>query len=164
MANVLKREKQERVISCLLEGSSVRSTERMTGVHHDTIIRLMLQVRRGCEALMNAGMRNLACKCVQLDEIWGFVGKKQRHVAAGDDPSEVGDFWTFVVIDADTKLVPTYRIGKRNRETVQASVADLAVRPSGRVQNFSRQAQGVHRRGGLRVRNGRGLRADPKVV
>ncbi len=134
MANHLKRDKQERVISCLVEGSSIRSTERMTGVHRDTIIRLMQRVGIGCEALMDDEMRNLDCKRIQLDELWGYVGKKQRHITRRDDPRQMGDFWTFVAIDADSRLVPCYRVGKRDWETAYDFVADLALRLRNRVQ------------------------------
>jgi len=59
-------------------------------------------------------MRNLKCKKVQVDEIWCYVGKKQRHLKETDDINKCGDFWTWVAIDADSKLVPTYRVGKRD--------------------------------------------------
>ena len=117
MPNVLKKEKQQAVVGALVEGSSIRSTERMTGVHRDTIMRLMLRVGDGCEALMDSELRNLGCRRIQVDELWGFVQKKQRHVRANEDPNRVGDFWTFVAIDADSKLVPTFRLGKRDRRT-----------------------------------------------
>ena len=128
MANVLKREKQERVISALVEGSSIRSTERMTGVHRDTILRLMQRVGGGCDTLMDQEMRDLGCQRIQLDEIWGFVGKKQRHVRDDDDPYEVGDVWTWVALDPDSKLVPTFWVGKRDAETARVFIDDLAPR------------------------------------
>jgi hypothetical protein len=128
MANHLKPQKQERVIGCLIEGSSIRSTERMTGVHRDTVMRLLQRVGHGCEMLMDAEMRNLNCRRIQLDEIWGYVAKKQRHVADGDDPRKVGDFWTFVAIDADSRLIPCYRVGKRDGPTAHAFVSGLASR------------------------------------
>ena len=86
MANVLKREKQERVIAALVEGSSVRSTERMTGVHRDTIIRLMKRVGAGCEVLMDRELRDLDCQRVQVDEIWGYVGKEATAGPARGQP------------------------------------------------------------------------------
>ena len=111
--NTLKPAKQETVIRALVEGCSIRSTERMTGVHRDTIIRLVGRVGAGCEALMHQTMRNLPCDKIQMDEIWGYVGKKQRHLTEQDDPTQVGDKWVFVAIDADSKLVPSYRVGQR---------------------------------------------------
>ena len=80
MANVLNTDKQIGVISALAEGSSIRSIERMTGVHRDTIMRLGVKVGQGCTALMDAKMRDLSCTRLELDEIWGFVGKNDRNV------------------------------------------------------------------------------------
>lgn len=132
--NKLSMDKQTAVISALVEGVSIRSIERMTGVHRDTIMRLMVRVGDGCQRIMDEKMRNLPCKHLQLDEIWCYVGKKQRHVKASDDPGAVGDFYTWVAIDSDTKLVPSYKVGKRDGETGQAFVDDLAGRLANRVQ------------------------------
>ena len=134
MAYNLKPAKQEAVIRCLVEGTSVRATERITGVHRDTVLRLMVRVGSGCEALRDEYVRNLSCERIQLDEIWGFVGKKQKQVKDEDDERRVGDFWTFVAIDAETKLVPSYLVGKRDGETAQAFVNDLASRLYHRTQ------------------------------
>ena len=79
-------------------------------------------------------MRGLSCRRIQVDEIWTFVAKKQRQVKEGDDRSRVGDQWTFVALDPDTKLVPTYRIGKRNLPTATAFLSDLSDRLANRVQ------------------------------
>ena len=114
------------VIGGLVEGSSIRSIERMTGVHRDTIMRLMLKVGSTCEQIMDSTMRDLTCKNVEVDEVWSFVGKKQRHVTMNDDPNEVGDFYTFIALDSDTKLIPVYRVGKRDLPTAQAFISDLS--------------------------------------
>jgi IS1 family transposase len=132
--NKLKPETQEAVISALVEGSSIRSVERMTGVHRDTIMRLGVEVGNKCGALMDGMMQGLSCQRLEVDEVWSFVGKKQRHVQHYDNPNEVGDFWTWVALDADTKLVPAYRVGKRDAETAQAFVCDLASRLTNRIQ------------------------------
>src|SRR2546430_17455546 len=79
-------------------------------------------------------MRNLPCKRLELDELWAFVGKKQRHVTHGDDASRVGDTWTWTAIDADTKLVPSFMVGKRDGATARAFIADIAGRLCNRVQ------------------------------
>lgn len=134
MANHLHREKQETAVRCLVDGASVRATERIAGVHRDTILRLMGRLGEGCASLMDSEMRGLACRQVQVDEIWGYVGKKQRHLAPGDDQSRLGDVWTFVAVDSDTKLVPAYRVGKRDRETAVAFMVDLSSRLQNRVQ------------------------------
>ena len=121
--NRLKPETQTAILAALVEGSSIRSVERMTGVHRDTIIRLLLRVGQTCESIMDATMRDLACNRLEVDEIWCYVGKKQRHVAVDDDTSQVGDFWTFVAFDPDSKLVPTYAVGKRDAPTARGYVA-----------------------------------------
>jgi IS1 family transposase len=133
MANVLSTDKQIGIIGALCEGSSIRAIERMTGVHRDTIMRLGVKVGRGCVTLLDSKMRNLRCEQLQLDEIWGFIGKKQRNLEVGDDPS-LGDVWTFCAIDSDTKLVPSFTVGKRDDVTANAFVADLSERVNNRVQ------------------------------
>ena len=127
MANVLPKEKQTTIIGALAEGSSIRAISRMTGVHQDTICRLGVRVGKGCAALLDAKMRNLSCKFLQLDEIWGFIGKKEKHVSFNDDPT-LGDVWTFCAIDSETKLVPSFKVGKRNHVTANAFLADIASR------------------------------------
>lgn len=132
--NKLKKEKQAQVIAALVEGNSIRSIERMFGVHRDTIMRLSVRIGEACRAMMDDVMRDLSCKRIQMDEIWGFINKKQRHLKPGDDPRENGDVWTFVAIDADTKLIPAFRVGKRNLPTAQAFLMDVASRMVSRVQ------------------------------
>ena len=126
--------RRTQVINALVEGNSIRSAERMTNTHRDTVMRLLVQVGMGCEKLLDERMRGLSCRRVQIDEIWTFVAKKQRQVKEGDDRSRVGDQWTFVALDADTKLVPAYRIGKRNLPTATAFLNDLSDRLANRVQ------------------------------
>jgi IS1 family transposase len=133
MANVLSTDKKIAVIGALAEGSSIRSIERITGVHRDTIMRLGVKVGQGCTAMMDTKMRNLSCKRLEMDEIWGFVGKKDRNVKNGDS-MEVGSVWTFCAIDADTKLVPAFMVGYRDPATAQAFVKDVAERMAYRVQ------------------------------
>ena len=94
----------------------------------------MVSVGEGCERIMDETMRNHACKHIEVDEIWSFVGKKQRHLTAEDDKSRLGDKWTFIAIDADTKLVPCYRVGQRTTRDARAFIADLESRLSNRVQ------------------------------
>jgi IS1 family transposase len=122
------------IINCLVEGNSIRSTERMTGTHRDTICRLLVEVGDGCAALMDEQMRELPCRRIEVDEIWAYVGKKQRHMTALDDPRRLGDQYTFVALDPETKIVPAYRIGKRDLPTATAFLADLSDRLANRVQ------------------------------
>lgn len=126
--------RRTQIINCLVEGNSIRSTERMTNTHRDTIMRLLVEVGTGCNQLMDEQMRDLTCRRLQVDEIWAYVQKKQRRVTDEDDRSRVGDQWTFVAIDAETKLVPVYRVGKRDLPTATAFMTDLAGRLSNRVQ------------------------------
>jgi IS1 family transposase len=133
MPNVLDKNKQVAVISALAEGSGIRQIERMTGVHRDTIMRLGVRVGKGCAALLDGKMHDLECCHLQFDEIWGFIGKKEKHVRPDESP-EYGDAWTFCAIDADTKLVPAFKVGKRDAVTANAFVGDLAGRLKNRVQ------------------------------
>lgn len=117
-----------------MEGISIRSLERMTGVHRDTIMRLLVKTGNNCENLMDSDMRNLSCKNIEVDEVWSFVGKKQRHVGINDNPNKVGDFYTFVAIDPESKLVPVYKVGKRNIYTAQLFISDLSSRLNSRIK------------------------------
>src|ERR1700677_2535950 len=133
MSNNLNTDKQIAIIAALTEGSSIRAIERMTGVHRDTIMRLGVRVGEGCAGLMDGKMRGLRCKHLQFDEIWGFIGKKERHARPDDDPT-MGDVWTFCAIDPETKIVPSFKCGKRDSSTANAFVADIASRMANRVQ------------------------------
>jgi IS1 family transposase len=133
MPNVLDKDKQIAIISALTEGSSIRSVERITGVHRDTIMRLGVRVGEGCARLLDAKMRNLPCQQLQFDEVWGFIGKKQKNVRNEDD-QQLGDVWTFCAIDSDTKIVPSFKVGKRDHITANAFVQDVANRMANRVQ------------------------------
>lgn len=106
----------------------------MTGVHRDTIMRLLVRVGAGCASAMDDRMRDLPCQQIQVDEIWTYVGKKQRHLKPDDDPRECGDFWTFVALDPESKIVPAFRVGKRNLAAATAFMDDVASRLANRVQ------------------------------
>src|SRR6266853_2959328 len=91
----LSMQQKVTVVSALVEGNSIRSIERLTGVHRDTICRLLVQVGDRCAEIMDGTMRNLRCGNVECDEIWTYCGKKQKHVRDDDSP-ELGDQWVFV--------------------------------------------------------------------
>jgi IS1 family transposase len=133
MANVLSKDKQIAVGSALAEGSSIRSIERMTGINRNTIMNLGVRVGKGCTSLLHAKMRDLPCRYRQFDEVWGFIGKKERNCSVDDNP-EYGDVWTFCAIDAETKLVPSFKCGKRNLAIAKIFVEDVASRMRTRVQ------------------------------
>jgi IS1 family transposase len=131
--NALSQEKKLAVISALVEGNSIRSISRMTGVDRNTINSLLLRTGDRCRQIMDDRMRNLECRYLQVDEIWTFVQKKRRNVRSGDSP-EFGDQWVYVAIDAESKLIPAFRIGKRVRPDTWAFLWDLHKRLANRVQ------------------------------
>lgn len=133
MPNILKREKQIAVVAALAEGMAIRQIERMTEIHRDTIMRLGVRVGQGCARIMDERMRELNCQNIQVDELWGFVSKKQRNVTP-EEAGQKGDVWTFCAIDSDTKLVPSYKVGKRDLATAKAFMDDLSSRLHNRVQ------------------------------
>lgn len=98
MSNNLPVEKKLAVLGALVEGCSIRSTERLTNTHRDTITRLLVRVGEGCASILDEKMRNLGCERLELDELWSFVGKKQRHVKASDDASRVVDQWPALAV------------------------------------------------------------------
>ncbi|MFH1219414.1 MAG: transposase [Candidatus Eisenbacteria bacterium] len=124
--NVLKREKQIMVLSMLVEGNSIRSIERMTGVQKRTITRLMVRVGTDCERYLETHMRNLECYRLELDEIWTFCGKKERHLSDRERFAEdLGDQFVFYAIDPKTKLIPTWTVGKRDTPTTNIFIRRL---------------------------------------
>ena len=131
--NSLPLERKIAVISALVEGNSIRSVSRMTGVDRNTINSLLLRSGDRCQQIMNEQMNNLQCRYLQVDEIWTYVQKKRRNVKAGDPP-EFGDQWVYVAIDAESKLIPSFRVGKRVRPDTWAFLWDLHHRLAGRVQ------------------------------
>lgn len=132
--NRLSVDRQATIIRALVEGNSIRSVERMTNTHRDTIMRLGVRVGQACQDFSRQRLRPLRCDRIELDEIWCFVGKKQDHIPAGHDTSHVGDFWTWVAIDPDTKLVPSWVVGKRDARSAQRLMTDLRSRVINRVQ------------------------------
>ena len=133
--NRLSHARRTEVLRCLVEGNSVRSTNRITGVAQNTISKLLLDIGEVCRDYQDRHLRNLRCRLVQVDEIWSFVEMKQKRVP--EDRREefgVGDVWTWVALDAETKLVPAYRIGRRDGCEARAFVMDIARRMSGRIQ------------------------------
>jgi IS1 family transposase len=130
--NALRCEKQLAVIGALVEGNSIRSVERMTGVHRDTIMRLTVRVGERCLKLLDNTMRDLSCPNLQVDEIWTYVGKHQRRLSYEERFSrEFGDQYVFVALDADTKLIPHFDVGKRNMGTAYRFMEGLRARLNG---------------------------------
>jgi len=113
-----------RAIQCLLEGCSIRSTERLTGLNRNTIMRLLILAGHRSERIMDTMMRGLQPRYLQVDEIWTYVAKKARK-ARHEESKEIGDQWVFVGMDAQTKLVASFRVGKRSWETTTGFMEDL---------------------------------------
>lgn len=142
--NVLSKEKQIGIISGLAEGSSIRSLERITGVHRDTIMRLGTRIGESCQRLMDEKMRGLNCKRIEVDELWAFIGKKKFHARSLADRREgLGDAWTFLSIDPESKLIPTFLVGKRDSYHATVFLEDLARRLNHRIQ-LSSDAMGAY--------------------
>lgn len=134
--NKLDATKRAQVISALVEGNSIRSTVRMTGVAKNTVAKLLVEIGSACSEYMNRVFVNLPCKRVQCDEIWSFVGCKEKNVTTEkfERDGYCGDVWTWIAIDADTKLVPCWLVGDRGAATARHFVDDLAGRLANRVQ------------------------------
>ncbi|MGB8653195.1 MAG: hypothetical protein WCD23_01630 [Candidatus Acidiferrales bacterium] len=133
--NRLNQIKQAQIISALVEGNSLCATARMCGVTFNTVLKLTPEIGQACEDYQRSVLVNLPCKRIQCDEIWSFCYAKEKNV-----PDELrgkhgfGDVWTWVAIDADTKLVPCWRIGDRNAWHAQHFMYDLAARLANRIQ------------------------------
>lgn len=134
--NRLTAEIRARVINCLIEGCSIRATVRMTGVAKKTVMRLLVQVGEVCADYQDYAFRNLQSKRLQLDEMWSWIyckDKNRTEEIAREHP-DAGDVWLWVCVDADSKLVPTWRLGQRDLATAKDFVDDIAKRVRGRVQ------------------------------
>jgi len=129
MANHLNHHKKLSVLHHLVEGNSIRGTERLTGVHRDTIMRLLFRVGNQCREFLDDRMRGLTLDHLEIDEIWTFCRKKEGQLSPEEkgDPG-VGDIYLFVPFDKDTKLVPTFAVGKRTAELTRTLMRDLASR------------------------------------
>lgn len=132
--NKLNTEERRKVVACLVEGDSLRATTRMTGVHRTTIMKLLTDLGEACQAFQHKTLTNLPCKRVQCDEIWSFVGSKERNATPEKKADGQGDCWTWVGMDADTKLVCAWLVGERDPETAKEFTQDLAGRLAHRVQ------------------------------
>jgi IS1 family transposase len=133
--NKLSKEKKTQVITALVEGNSIRATCRMTGTAKGTVTRLLESVGKACAKYQDENIRNLNSKHIQCDEIWSFCYAKQAHVP---EPKQgtfgYGDVWTWVALDADTKLTVSFLVGLRNVECATHFINDLKDRIANRIQ------------------------------
>ncbi len=143
MANVLSEEKQAMILRPLCEGNSIRATARMTGTSKNTVSRLLRIVGAHCKNYHDRFVRDIDAKRVQADEIWSFVGAKERNVPKEKKGQDLGDVWTWTALDQDSKLLIAYRIGDRSIATGLPFMDDLRDRLSERVQ-LSTDGHGVY--------------------
>lgn len=133
--NRLSTKDRARILSVLCEGMGINAACRITGASKNTVLKLLADVGEACALYQDRVMRNLTCKRIECDEIWSFVGMKQKNV-----PVELvgcfglGDVYTWTAIDSDTKLVPCWHVGTRSLESAKAFIGDLASRISNRIQ------------------------------
>lgn len=124
------------MIAALVEGNSIRATVRMTGVAKNTVSKLLVELGEACSDYMNKHLVNLSCERVQCDEIWSFLAAKQANVTEEmlEQNPFAGDIWTWIAMDADSKLVCSWWVGKRDFLTAKMFVDDLASRMANRIQ------------------------------
>jgi IS1 family transposase len=133
--NRLSIDQRAQILAALVEGNSIRSVCRMLGFEKRTVTRLLVDVGTGCYRYQDAIMRNLTCSRLECDEIWSFIGCKQKNVTKKmAETRVVGDAWVWVAIDAETKLVPCWLVGTRDAKDATAFIADLSRRLANRVQ------------------------------
>lgn len=133
--NRLPQTKRVQVVKALVEGNSIRATVRMTGVAKNTVTKLLVELGAACSDYQDDALRGLTCRRLQADEIWAFCHSKAANVPpAHEGEFGYGDVWTWVAIDADTKLVPSWLVGDRGGADAKAFVSDLADRMANRIQ------------------------------
>lgn len=133
--DVLTAERRAQVIAALVEGNSIRSVSRMTGVARNTVMSLLVQIGLACAEYQDKALRNLPCKRVQCDEIWSFCYGKDKNLP--EDKKGVfgyGSVWTWTALDADTKLICSWMVGNRDAFAAREFMQDLAARLDNRVQ------------------------------
>lgn len=132
--NYTDKAKRVQIVKCLVEGVSIRATCRMTGAAKGTVLKLLADIGEVCAAHQHEHLINLPCKRVQVDEIWSFVGMKQKNASEDQKAAGFGDAWTWTAICADTKLVMSWLVGDRNAACADHFIADLQTRLAHRVQ------------------------------
>lgn len=134
MPNVLSSQKRCAIVRCLVEGSSIRATERMTGVGKQAILRLLCLLGPACEAYEERVLQGLSSQRIQCDEIWSFVGCKEQHLSPAERGQGRGDCWTWTALDPDSKLMVAWHVGLREASDADIFMEKVASRVNGRVQ------------------------------
>jgi IS1 family transposase len=132
--NRLSISDRTRIVGALVEGNSIRATCRMTGAAKGTVLKLLAELGTACAAYHHEHIRNVQAKRIQCDEIWSFVGAKQKNVTEEKIKQGCGDVWTWTAIDADSKLIVSYLVGQRGAEWAYSFMEDVASRIASRVQ------------------------------
>jgi IS1 family transposase len=133
--NKLPPEQRAKVLQLLCEGMSIRAICRVLNVGKNTVARLLVTAGAACMAYQDAHLINLNCRRIEVDELWSFVGCKEKNVPADKKGmGEVGDVWTWVALDAESKLIPAWYIGDRDAEAAMFFMDNLAKRLAHRVQ------------------------------
>ena len=150
MANVLKAEKQMEILNLLVEGNSVRSVNRLTGAHLQTILDLLVKFGGQCREFLDREMRDLTCEHLELDEQWTYVAKKQSRLTVDEraERHDIGDMFLWLAVDHDTKLVPTFAIGKRSADNARRFCMDVASRfnfPNPHASDTHNYGRGGHK-------------------
>lgn len=131
--NILSMEEKTKIIRVLVEGCSIRSVERLTGHHRDTIMRLLVEAGRKAELVLNSKIKDIKAGHIQIEEVWTFVGKKNKRLQLEELANgELGSQFVFVAMDRDTKLIPSFNLGKREIKTVVPFIKDLKRKLKGR--------------------------------
>lgn len=133
--NQLSVQDRVAILNCLSEGAGVNATARITGKSKNTILKLLADVGEACALYQDRVMRNLQCERIECDEIWSFVGTKQRNVRTYEQAAAgLGDCYTFTAIDPVSKLMPCWLVGQRTQESTEDFMNDLAPRFAKRIQ------------------------------
>jgi IS1 family transposase len=133
--NKLTTAKRAQVVAALVEGASIRSTVRMTGVAKNTVAKLLVELGAACSRYQDEKLRNLSCKRVQCDEVWSYCWAKDKNLPEDKKGQPgFGSVWTWMAIVADTKLIPCWFIGGRDAGSAHEFMADLSSRLKNRIQ------------------------------
>lgn len=132
--NRLPAERRIQVLAALTNGAGINATARQIGVSHVTVLKLLAEIGTAALDFQRRALVNLPCKRIQCDEIWSFVGAKEKNVPRDERGRGRGDAWTWTAIDEDTKLIPCWHVGPRDADAARLFMEDLASRLANRVQ------------------------------
>ena len=134
LMNRLDNKTRAQIIRCLVDGNSIRATERTTGITKKAVTRLLVEIGEVCRAYQDAHFQNLPCKRIQVDEIWSFCGAKEKNASPEKKAQGWGEVWTWTAIDAGTKLIASWMVGNKTIACAKRFTQDLAARLANRVQ------------------------------